>query len=92
MATTETAIDVAKDAEIVEATGGAGPTAGDDFVVPPGVKQPRKSAFGVFREMPILVKMGVDLARSSSSPVRSTRSSTSVSSTARCRSPTRTCS
>jgi len=59
VATTENAVDVAKNDEIVRQTGGAGPTSDDDFVVPSGVKQPRKSAFGVFREMPILVKMGV---------------------------------
>jgi peptide/nickel transport system permease protein len=53
VATTENAIDLAKDAEIVQQTGGA------DFVVPSGVKAARKSAFGVFREMPILAKLGV---------------------------------
>ena len=30
----------------------------DDFVVPDGVKQKRKSAWGIFREMPFLVKLG----------------------------------
>ncbi len=59
MATTESSIDDAMDAATVPTTRGTGPTAGDDFVVPPGVKQPRKSAWGVFREMPILVKLGV---------------------------------
>ena len=59
MATTESSIDDAMEAATVPTTRGTGPTAGDDFVVPPGVKQPRKSAWGVFREMPILVKLGV---------------------------------
>ena len=30
----------------------------DDFVAPEGVKQKRKSVWGIFREMPFLVKLG----------------------------------
>ena len=59
MATTENAVERAKDAEIVQQTAGDGASASDDFVVPAGVKQPRTSAFGVFRQMPILAKLGV---------------------------------
>ncbi len=59
MATTESGFQKAQDDQIVVAlTGGVGADAGDDFVVPLGVKQPRKSVFGVFKEMPILVKLG----------------------------------
>jgi peptide/nickel transport system permease protein len=59
VATTESSMGKAEDAEIVQLTGGVGPTPSDEFVVPPGVKQPRQSAFGVFRSMPILAKLGV---------------------------------
>jgi peptide/nickel transport system permease protein len=58
VATTDNAIDNAIDAEIVKRYGGAADPGGD-FVAPPGVKQPRQSAFGVFKQMPILVKIGV---------------------------------
>jgi peptide/nickel transport system permease protein len=58
VATTDNSIDDALDAQITQATIDAGP-ADDEFVVPAGVKQPRKSMFGVFKEMPILVKLGV---------------------------------
>lgn len=56
MATTESKIQKAQDAQIVELTG-AGTPALDDFVVPEGVKPPRKGVWGVFKEMPVLVKM-----------------------------------
>lgn len=52
MATTDTNLGAA----IVGDTPRA-PTPADDFVVPQGVKPPRKSLWGVFREMPILVKL-----------------------------------
>ena len=58
MATTESGIEKAKDAQtgqILSPTGGPGENA-DDFEVPLGVKPARKSAWGVFKEMPILVK------------------------------------
>ncbi len=58
MATTESEIEKAKaaqTAQIVSLTGGPAESA-DDFEVPPGVKPTRKSAWGVFKEMPILVK------------------------------------
>jgi peptide/nickel transport system permease protein len=58
MATTESGFQKARDAQIAELTGPAGRAADDDFVVPAGVKQPRKSLFGVFKQMPILVKFG----------------------------------
>lgn len=54
MAATENSIDGALNAQI---TMGAGPT-NDEFVVPPGVKRPRKSTFSVFKDMPVLVKFG----------------------------------
>jgi peptide/nickel transport system permease protein len=56
MATTETNTDLHDTNAVV-----AGSTlvqSVDDFVVPTGVKPPRKSVWGVFREMPILVKLG----------------------------------
>ena len=59
MATTENAIDKSVNDEIVQLVGATGPNVDDDFVVPPGVKQPRKSAWAVFKEMPILAKLGV---------------------------------
>ena len=55
MATTESNID----AQYLVVPGGAVVAPVDDFVVPPGVKPPRKSAFGVFKEMPIVVKLGM---------------------------------
>jgi len=58
VATTDSGFQKAQDDQIVELTGGVGPDLDDDFVVPSGVKQPRKSLFGVFKEMPILVKLG----------------------------------
>jgi peptide/nickel transport system permease protein len=58
VAATESGLQKAQDDQIVEPTGRAGADAHDDFVVPTGVKQPRKSVFGVFKEMPILVKLG----------------------------------
>ncbi len=67
MATTEsgigqTGIDKAKDlqaAQIVQLTGDDGrPDTIDGFVVPEGVKPKRKSVWGVFKEMPFLVKLG----------------------------------
>jgi len=54
VATTE--FNHAQNAEIVSMTGGFEAPA-DEFVVPQGVKPPRKSVWGVFREMPILVKL-----------------------------------
>ncbi len=59
MSTTDNAIDNAIDAEIVKQYGGPGADPKGDFVAPPGVKQPRQSMFGVFKQMPILVKIGV---------------------------------
>jgi peptide/nickel transport system permease protein len=56
VAATESGLQKAQDDQIVALTGGA--DSNDDFVVPTGVKQPRKSVFGVFKEMPILVKLG----------------------------------
>jgi peptide/nickel transport system permease protein len=58
VATTDSGFQKAQDDQIVELTGGVGPDLDDNFVVPSGVKQPRKSLFGVFKEMPILVKLG----------------------------------
>ena len=58
MAATESGVQKAQDDQIVALTGGVGPDLNDDFVVPAGVKQPRKTAWGVFKEMPILVKLG----------------------------------
>jgi peptide/nickel transport system permease protein len=58
VATTESGFEKAQDAQITEWTGATGPASDDEFVVPTGVKQPRQSAFGVFKDMPILVKMG----------------------------------
>jgi peptide/nickel transport system permease protein len=58
VAATESGLQKAQDDQIVELTGGAGAVSNDDFVVPTGVKQPRKSVFAVFKEMPILVKLG----------------------------------
>ena len=66
MATTESNVDPpnitetdkvrqAQDEAIVAHTGG--PAAVGDFEVPMGVKPPRKGVWGVFKEMPILVKM-----------------------------------
>lgn len=57
MATTENPLQKAHDEEIVLETG-IGPAITGDFEVPLGVKPPRKSVWGVFREMPVLVKMG----------------------------------
>ncbi len=59
MSTTDNAIDNAIDTEIVKQYGGPGADPKGDFVAPPGVKQPRQSVFGVFKQMPILVKIGV---------------------------------
>jgi peptide/nickel transport system permease protein len=54
MATTETNIE---SGSLVEAGAPAAqPT--DDFVVPTGVKPPRKSVWAIFKEMPVLVKLG----------------------------------
>ena len=58
MAATESGLHKAQDDQIVALTGGVRADSTDDFVVPMGVKQPRKSVFGVFKEMPILVKLG----------------------------------
>jgi len=58
VAATESGVQKAQDAQIVASTGGVGPDLNDDFVVPDGVKQPRKGVVGVFKEMPILVKLG----------------------------------
>ena len=55
MATTESNIDT----QYLVVPAGTIVAPVDDFVVPSGVKPPRKSAFGVFREMPIVVKLGV---------------------------------
>jgi peptide/nickel transport system permease protein len=59
VSTTDNAIDNAIDTEIVKQYGGQAADRGSEFVVPPGVKQPRQSVFGVFKQMPILVKIGV---------------------------------
>jgi peptide/nickel transport system permease protein len=59
VSTTDNAIDNAIDTEIVKQTAGAAAGPDSDFVAPPGVKQPRQSVFGVFKQMPILVKIGV---------------------------------
>lgn len=48
MATTESNIDTPSTVDL---------PADDDFVVPEGVKPPRKGLWGVFKEMPVLVKM-----------------------------------
>ncbi len=58
MAATESGLHKAQDDQIVELTGAVRADSTDDFVVPMGVKQPRKSVFAVFKEMPILVKLG----------------------------------
>jgi len=55
MATTETNFDTHSSATIA---GSALIQSVDDFVAPEGVKQQRKSAWGIFREMPLLVKLG----------------------------------
>jgi peptide/nickel transport system permease protein len=56
MATTETNTDLHDTNAVI--AGSALVQSVDDFVVPTGVKPPRKSAWGVFREMPVLVKLG----------------------------------
>ncbi len=58
MATTESSIQ--HDPAAVAAPGIVAPLVdpNDDFEVPQGVKQPRKTAWAVFREMPILAKLG----------------------------------
>lgn len=58
MATTEPGFQKVNDGQIVELTAGVGPDSEDEFVVPTGVKHQRQSVFGVFKEMPILVKLG----------------------------------
>jgi peptide/nickel transport system permease protein len=59
VSTTDNAIDNAIDTEIVKQYGAPGADPKGDFVAPPGVKQPRQSVFSVFKQMPILVKIGV---------------------------------
>lgn len=54
MATTETNIEAGR---LVQ-HGVPSTQPGDDFAVPTGVKPPRKSVWAVFREMPVLVKLG----------------------------------
>jgi peptide/nickel transport system permease protein len=54
MATTETNIE---SGSLVQ-PGVPSPQPGDDFVVPTGVKPPRKSVWAIFKEMPVLVKIG----------------------------------
>lgn len=54
MATTETNIETGR---LVQ-PGVPSPQPGEDFAVPTGVKPPRKSVWAVFREMPLLVKLG----------------------------------
>ncbi len=58
MATTESSIQ--HEPAVVAAPGVIVPLVdpNDDFEVPQGVKQPRKTAWAVFKEMPILVKLG----------------------------------
>jgi peptide/nickel transport system permease protein len=56
MATTEPDVEKTEDAMAANSVLAAAPGA-DDFEVPLGVKRPRKSAWIVFREMPILVKI-----------------------------------
>ncbi len=59
MATTETNTDTSTAVETATiATGSATLRPVDEFVVPQGVKQKRKSPWGIFREMPLLVKIG----------------------------------
>jgi peptide/nickel transport system permease protein len=58
MATTDSGVQQASDDHIVATPGGLTIDLNDEFVVPSGVKQPRKGVWGVFKEMPILVKFG----------------------------------
>ncbi len=55
MATTESNIEVSHQSMILAP--GAPVVTDDEFVVPPGVKPPRKGVWGVFKEMPFLVKL-----------------------------------
>jgi peptide/nickel transport system permease protein len=56
MATTETNTDIHDKSAVI--MGSTLVESVDDFVVPSGVKQKRKSPWGIFREMPLLVKLG----------------------------------
>jgi peptide/nickel transport system permease protein len=58
MATTESGIQAgtAPTVPVLDTTD-AETSTGDDFVVPQGVKPPRSTVWGVFKQMPILVKM-----------------------------------
>ncbi len=60
MATTDTNIEsTSTEAHVATIAAGSATTRPvDDFVVPQGVKQKRKSLWGIFREMPFLVKLG----------------------------------
>jgi peptide/nickel transport system permease protein len=56
MATTETNTDIHDSTAMV--AGSMLVASVDDFTAPPGVKQKRKTPWGIFREMPFLVKLG----------------------------------
>lgn len=58
MATTESNIEMPHVAETLDISGGA-IVAEAAFAAPDGVKPPRKSLWGIFREMPLLVKVSV---------------------------------
>jgi peptide/nickel transport system permease protein len=55
MATTESNVGIDPSTLVASLTGTVAPD--DDFVAPEGVKPPKKGVWGVFKEMPILVKL-----------------------------------